>query len=232
MKIIHVYTSELKKLPKDKFKEEGIEQTLIEKAPYYGKIIAQNHNGSKVILKLVKEIKDLYSEPTAEDLAHFKNLGIQYEEIKEIPVGYFQTVLARKYGAYLSLKNILKNYLREKIEQKIGDTQDLLADFKNSQFFFQSLSARCWQVQLMITQAQIEGVEIPKETVELFRKTYQDYMPLLTTYVEVVENKNLVRTSDLKLKMNPNLMLTLIMKESEIGKLVDQYLEKKSEMGG
>ena len=106
MKIIHVYTSELKKLPKDKFKEEGIEQTLIEKAPYYGKIIAQNHNGSKVILKLVKEIKDLYSEPTAEDLAHFKNLGIQYEEIKEIPVGYFQTVLARKYGAYLSLKNI------------------------------------------------------------------------------------------------------------------------------
>lgn len=231
MKIIHIDTSEIKKLPQDKFEGDGIEQILIEKAPYYPRIIAQNNNGSKVVIKLVKDIDDLYSEPTAEDLINFENLGVQYESIKEIPVGYFQTVLSGKYGAYLSLKDILKNYLREKIEQKIGDTKDLLADFKNSQFFFQSLSARCWQVQLMITKAQIEGIEIPKETIELFEKTYQDYMPLLTTYVGAIANKSLVRTSDLKLQKNPHLMLELIGKEAEIGKMVDVYLQKKIEAG-
>jgi len=231
MKIIHMKITEINKLPQDKFEGEEIEKILIEKAPYYGKVIAQNHNGSKVIVKLVKDIDDLYSEPTAEDLVNFENLHIEYEEIKEIPAGYFQTVLPGKYGAYLSLKDILKNYLREKIEKTIGDTKDLLADFKNSQFFFQSLSARCWQVQLMITKAQIEGIDIPKETIEIFEKTYQDYMPLLTTYVGAIANKSLVRTSDLKLKMNPHLMLELIGKEAEIGKMVDVYLQKKLEAG-
>lgn len=220
--LIKMNPSELVSLPQDIYDANGNVQTP---ADYKAVQIATSKSDSDAIYILVDDNTNILSGLSESNKTAFEGLGLTYEEIVEIPTNYTQTIFGIKHKPYMTKKEILKLYLRVKIEEQVGDPLDLLTDLKNTQFFFQSLSARYIAVCMQIHQYTLNSQQVPQEIIDQFSALVTDYLPFTLSYAGMIDNDTLERTSDLKNRWltRDGQIMKYINREKEIYQLVYGY---------
>ena len=164
----------------------------------------------------VEDIKEFFIRfITEEEARGFQLLGVNKirEESPDNPEGTERDLTEEEQQAQNKAYNlILKLKLRSKINSRIGDTEEIIADLTKRIELLERLLLR-------VMYYQLSGQEIPEEL-------KQSYLPLIQAYVQSVDNGNF--KSRIDVEDVHEVFGRLTVRFNEITNIVkEEYLDKK-----